>query len=124
MVNVIEQSHEEKMAMYMKLPKKQIIEMLINCNQILESKPTMDVPQDSSKVIALLKGKEATYELWASQKTDKMDEYIDSFNQIKYSIEKLESLNPLCGCPICGESMKGIQLVHYKCKGCNEHFTN
>ena len=32
---VADTTKEEKMAMYMKLPKKQIAEMLINCNDII-----------------------------------------------------------------------------------------
>jgi hypothetical protein len=35
MLQIVEQTKEEKMAMYMKLPKKQIVEMLINCNDII-----------------------------------------------------------------------------------------
>lgn len=27
-------------------------------------------------------------------------------------------------CPICGEKMNGIVLTHYKCKKCNEYYTN
>ena len=37
MLQIVEQTKEEKMAMYMKLPKKQIAEMLINCNDIIAS---------------------------------------------------------------------------------------
>ena len=37
-MQVIQQTDEEKMAMYMKLPKKKIIEMLIQCNKILDSR--------------------------------------------------------------------------------------
>lgn len=35
MIQKVEQTKEEKMAMYMKLPKKQVVEMLINCNDII-----------------------------------------------------------------------------------------
>jgi hypothetical protein len=38
MMQVIQQTDEEKMAMYMKLPKKEIIAMLIQCNKILDSR--------------------------------------------------------------------------------------
>jgi hypothetical protein len=38
MIQIIQQTDEEKMAMYMKLPKKKIIEMLIQCNKILDSR--------------------------------------------------------------------------------------
>jgi len=37
MVQVIEQTREEKIAMYMKLSKKELAEMLVNCNVLLES---------------------------------------------------------------------------------------
>ena len=36
MLRVIKQTKEDKMAMYMELPKKQIAEMLFNCNNIDE----------------------------------------------------------------------------------------
>ena len=32
---VVEMTHDEKVAMYMKLTKKQLIEMLIECNRLL-----------------------------------------------------------------------------------------
>jgi len=35
MYQVIAQTHDEKMVMYMKLSKKQLVEMLINCNDII-----------------------------------------------------------------------------------------
>jgi hypothetical protein len=38
MMQIIQQTDEEKMAMYMKLPKKEIIAMLIQCNKILDSR--------------------------------------------------------------------------------------
>lgn len=38
MIQIVQQTDEEKMAMYMKLPKKKIIEMLIQCNKMLENK--------------------------------------------------------------------------------------
>ena len=34
-VRVQEMNHDEKVEMYMKLPKKQLIEMLIECNNLL-----------------------------------------------------------------------------------------
>ena len=39
MMQIIEQTHDEKVAMYMKLKKAKLIEMLIHCNEILDSKP-------------------------------------------------------------------------------------
>lgn len=37
MMQVIEQTHDEKMAMYMKCTKKELASMLIECNRILEA---------------------------------------------------------------------------------------
>lgn len=37
MMQVIEQTREEKMAMYMKMPKRKIAEMLVECNRILDA---------------------------------------------------------------------------------------
>lgn len=37
MMQIIEQTDEEKMAMYMKMPKKKIIEMLIQSNKFINS---------------------------------------------------------------------------------------
>lgn len=37
MNQVVEQTKEEKMAIYMKLPKKKIAEMLINCNDTINA---------------------------------------------------------------------------------------
>ncbi len=39
MLQVIEQTKEEKMAMYMKQPKNKLAEMLIQCNEIIQSRP-------------------------------------------------------------------------------------
>lgn len=41
-----------------------------------------------------------------------------------YEELKKEFENDECGCPFCGEIMCGIELTHYKCKKCNEYFTN
>lgn len=35
-MQIIKQTDEEKMAMYMKMPKKKIAEMLIQCNKVLD----------------------------------------------------------------------------------------
>lgn len=39
MMQIIDQTDEQKMSMYMKLSKKEIIEMLIACNKILDARP-------------------------------------------------------------------------------------
>jgi len=36
MLQKVEMTHDEKVAMYMKSSKKELIEMLINCNTILD----------------------------------------------------------------------------------------
>ena len=38
MVQIVEMTHDEKVAMYMKQPKSKLIEMLINCNNLLDMK--------------------------------------------------------------------------------------
>lgn len=38
MMRVMEQTHEEKVIMYMKLSKRELIEMLINSNKALDAK--------------------------------------------------------------------------------------
>ena len=37
-MQIVKQSHEEKMAMYMKCTKKKLAEMLITCNDYLNNK--------------------------------------------------------------------------------------
>jgi len=37
MIRLVEQTDEEKKAMYMKLPKEDIVEMLIQCNKIINN---------------------------------------------------------------------------------------
>ena len=39
MMQVIEQTHEETVAMYMKCSKKELAEMLATCNEALRSRP-------------------------------------------------------------------------------------
>lgn len=36
MMQIVEQTHEEKMAIYMKQPKKKLAQMLIECNRIID----------------------------------------------------------------------------------------
>ncbi len=37
MIQIVEQTHEEKVKMYMKLSKRELIDMLIQCNILLEN---------------------------------------------------------------------------------------
>lgn len=39
MMQIVEQTDEEKMAMYMKVSKKKLCEMLIQCNKIIDARP-------------------------------------------------------------------------------------
>jgi hypothetical protein len=39
MYQIVETTHEEKVKMYKKLSKKELIEMLIECNRIISSLP-------------------------------------------------------------------------------------
>lgn len=41
MIRVIEQTYEEKLAMYLKLPKKQLAEMLIEANRHIAYKSAL-----------------------------------------------------------------------------------
>ena len=43
-------------------------------------------------------------------------------NEAKQTLLNLFS-NSTCKCPLCGKKMKGIEVTHYKCKKCNEYFT-
>lgn len=40
MVQIVEMTHDEKVRMYNKLSKREIIEMLIECNRIISAMPT------------------------------------------------------------------------------------
>ncbi len=47
MLQIIEQTHEEKVAMYMKCTKSKLIEMLINCNEIIAEIPVKIIVTES-----------------------------------------------------------------------------
>ena len=49
--------------------------------------------------------------------------YIDEQTQQK-PVNKNALLHSVSNCPFCNTKMKGIQLTHYKCKNCNEYFTD
>jgi hypothetical protein len=49
MIQIAEQSHDEKMAMYMKLSKRELAAMLIQANLHLESKPLSYIKPHVSK---------------------------------------------------------------------------
>ena len=77
MMQVIEQTHEEKMKMYMKCTKKKLSEMLIECNRILDGQ--MQVKNISSN--SLVSGSVSS-----STTTMKEGYYSDNFNT--YYIDK------------------------------------
>jgi len=60
---------------------------------------------------------------WQShdERRDGVSEYAD---QVVNLFNKPLVSDSVCKCPLCGEEMKGIELTHYKCKKCNEYFTN
>ena len=62
-----------------------------------------------------LGNKDAQY---TEQFRDEIRDDLDSV--IEYSKNNILS----CKCPFCSTEMNGIQLTHYKCKKCNEYFTN
>lgn len=43
MIKILEQTHEEKTAMYMKLTKKELVKMLIECNRLLDIKSDLQI---------------------------------------------------------------------------------
>lgn len=50
-VQIVEQTDEKKMAMYIKLPKKKLIEMLIECNKHLDFNSTALADLDGEETI-------------------------------------------------------------------------
>ena len=81
MLQIVEQTKEEKMAMYMKLPKKQIAEMLINCNDIITA-----LTQSKNCVIpAVMESLPHTQYRWVCGKCD--------FSSLELNWDK---------CPNCG----------------------
>ena len=49
-LQVVPQTHEEKIAMYMGLPQKDVVEMLINCNTLLESQSGISKAEEVKEV--------------------------------------------------------------------------
>lgn len=71
MMQVIEQTHEQKMKMYMKCTKQKLAEMLIECNRILDAQ--LQVKNISSN--SLISGSVSS-----STTTMKEGYYSDNFN--------------------------------------------
>lgn len=53
MLQVIQQSKEEKVKMYMKLSKKKLVEMLIECNRIIDAMPKFTYTAEPSPTAAI-----------------------------------------------------------------------
>ena len=56
-----------------------------------------------------------------------LDDMYNALLQIMHQNEtsQLDNDNNLvCKCPFCSTEMKGIKFIHYKCKNCNEYFTD
>lgn len=49
MLQIVEQTEEEKMAMYMKFPKKKLIEMFIECNKFIDLHMKLELYKKVSK---------------------------------------------------------------------------
>jgi hypothetical protein len=62
MMQIIQQTDEEKIAMYMKFPKKEIIAMLIQCNKILDSRMVLSADDENVKKVREKYGKTHTIE--------------------------------------------------------------
>ena len=68
--------------------------------------------------------KEGAYTFWEGEygETNKI---IASFPIAFTIITRVdENEQNITKCPLCGEEMNGIKLTHYKCKNCNEYYTN
>ena len=46
MIQIVKQTHDEKMSMYMKSSKKELAEMVIECNRLLEKYIIPGYPSD------------------------------------------------------------------------------
>ena len=44
MIQILEQTHEERVEMYMKLTKKELVSMLIECNKIIDLLKFRELP--------------------------------------------------------------------------------
>lgn len=79
-MQIIKQTDEEKMAMYMKMPKKKLAEMLIQCNKALdmhyvESKISSNGMLSPSFLCALASEKRCDKQCWTCSEDQKCDEY-------------------------------------------------
>jgi hypothetical protein len=90
----------------MKSTKKELVEMLIECNRIMEItlKPSKwGIQVDKSKATKTRKLRGSVFPKGSGLNYD-----------LKHKIK----------CPFCAKEMQGFELMHYKCKKCNEYFTN
>ena len=70
--------------------------------------------------------REAFIRKWLGNKdTQYTEQFRDEMRDDLDSVIELSKNNTVfCKCPFCSEEMTGIQLTHYKCKKCNEYFTD
>lgn len=59
---------------------------------------------------------------YTEQNRDLMRDDLDEV--INQALRQPPVISSVAKCPVCLEKMKGIELIHYKCKKCNEYFTN
>lgn len=95
-LQIVDQTHEEKLEMYLKLPAKQVAEMLIECNKIIDGrKPTIVFPLPSLDEIT-------------------ENHKIDLCNILRTSNEKyfIQSLQGKCEYSVTGlRALKAIQFL-------------
>jgi hypothetical protein len=65
MMQIIEQTYEEKVKMYMKLSKKELTQMLIHCNDIIDAIPM------KIEILGKMKGSDITIAARRYQDEDK-----------------------------------------------------
>jgi hypothetical protein len=90
MMQIIEQTDEEKLAMYMKMPKKKIAEMLIQCNKHLEALRQPAVSGKEALRLALPSDKEIEKAA------------IDFENEYKYGYQYTNRVSKIKRCFIAG----------------------
>lgn len=74
MMQIIEQTHKQKMKMYMKCTKKKLAEMLIECNRILDGQMQVKNISSNSQAVSGIVSSSTT--------TMKEGYYSDNFNRI------------------------------------------
>jgi hypothetical protein len=56
---------------------------------------------------------------------EKYEEFMEEMRELGIKNKILKKNNEeITKCPLCGETMNSIELTHFKCKKCDEYFTN